>query len=120
MSGESPLGVRQRVGGGPAAKQSKSPALGPTTAASVSTDDEVHSKIAKQKGAGAGPFKKPSQKGYKIALILVTIVSFITRFWKINHPDQVVFDEVHFGKVCESPQWEKEKNDKYTLILIRL
>lgn len=104
MRGESPLGVRQRAGGGPTVKQPKSPALGSTTAASISTDDEVHSKIAKQRSAGTGPFKKPSQKGYRIALILVTIVSFITRFWKIHHPNQVVFDEVHFGKVCESPR----------------
>lgn len=81
-------------------KQPKS-ALGSNTA---STDDEVHSKITKQKSAGTGPFKKPSEKGYRITLILVTIVSFITRFWKIHHPNQVVFDEVHFGKVCESPQ----------------
>ncbi|CAG8518645.1 19150_t:CDS:2, partial [Racocetra persica] len=32
------------------------------------------------------------------ALAILTIMSFITRFWKIHHPHQVVFDEVHFGK----------------------
>lgn len=43
---------------------------------------------------------KPSrQLGHKLALFVVTIAAFITRFWKINHPNQVVFDEVHFGKV---------------------
>ncbi|KAF8426257.1 Dolichyl-phosphate-mannose-protein mannosyltransferase-domain-containing protein [Tirmania nivea] len=92
MSGESPqLGVRQRTGGGATRKRSKSPAVG-------NTDDETHAKIAKQKSAGTGPYKQPSEKGYRIALALVTIAAFITRFWKINHPDQVVFDEVHFGK----------------------
>nr|CAG8642805.1 12793_t:CDS:10 [Entrophospora candida] len=31
-------------------------------------------------------------------LLILTILSFITRFWNINYPTQVVFDEVHFGK----------------------
>ncbi|KZT71964.1 glycosyltransferase family 39 protein [Daedalea quercina L-15889] len=34
-----------------------------------------------------------------IAMIaILTILAFALRFYKINHPDQVVFDEVHFGK----------------------
>lgn len=28
----------------------------------------------------------------------LTLLAFALRFYKINHPDQVVFDEVHFGK----------------------
>lgn len=36
---------------------------------------------------------------YKVALGVITVLAFITRFWGISHPDQVVFDEVHFGKV---------------------
>jgi dolichyl-phosphate-mannose-protein mannosyltransferase len=47
---------------------------------------------------------KPVQQGkewdYKLAISVVTVLAFITRFWGIRHPDQVVFDEVHFGKVC--------------------
>lgn len=27
----------------------------------------------------------------------LTLGAFIVRFWRISHPDQVVFDEVHFG-----------------------
>lgn len=38
---------------------------------------------------------------FKIAFAVVTILAIITRFYGISHPDQVVFDEVHFGKVCE-------------------
>ncbi|KAF1833059.1 PMT-domain-containing protein [Decorospora gaudefroyi] len=45
---------------------------------------------------------KPAQQGkewdYKLAIALLTVLAFITRFWGIRHPDQVVFDEVHFGK----------------------
>lgn len=40
-----------------------------------------------------------SEWDYKLALIITTILSFITRFWGISHPNEVVFDEVHFGKV---------------------
>ena len=36
---------------------------------------------------------------YKLAFAITTILAFVTRFWGISHPDQVVFDEVHFGKV---------------------
>ena len=37
---------------------------------------------------------------YKLALGVITVLAFLTRFWGISHPNQVVFDEVHFGKVC--------------------
>eukprot|EP00127_Corallochytrium_limacisporum_P002962 Clim_evm9s144 gene=Clim_evmTU9s144 len=30
-------------------------------------------------------------------LIVFTFLGFLTRFWDISHPGQVVFDEVHFG-----------------------
>ncbi|THX53143.1 protein O-mannosyl-transferase 1 [Aureobasidium pullulans] len=35
---------------------------------------------------------------YKLALLVITILAFATRFYAITHPNQVVFDEVHFGK----------------------
>jgi dolichyl-phosphate-mannose-protein mannosyltransferase len=41
---------------------------------------------------------------YKLALGVITVLAFITRFWGISHPDQVVFDEVHFGKVWTTSQ----------------
>lgn len=40
-----------------------------------------------------------SEWDFKLALAVITVVAFITRFWGIRHPNQVVFDEVHFGKV---------------------
>ena len=36
---------------------------------------------------------------YRIAISIITLLAFITRFWGISHPNEVVFDEVHFGKV---------------------
>ncbi|TVY75970.1 Dolichyl-phosphate-mannose--protein mannosyltransferase [Lachnellula suecica] len=35
---------------------------------------------------------------YRIAISVITVLAFITRFWGISHPNEVVFDEVHFGK----------------------
>lgn len=46
------------------------------------------------------PTAPASEWDYKLALAIVTILAFITRFWKIYDPESVVFDEVHFGKVC--------------------
>ena len=40
-----------------------------------------------------------SEWDFKITAAVLTVLAFVTRFWGINHPDQVVFDEVHFGKV---------------------
>ncbi|KAI1847343.1 hypothetical protein JX265_013788 [Neoarthrinium moseri] len=39
-----------------------------------------------------------SELDYKIALVIITVLAFISRFWGISHPNEVVFDEVHFGK----------------------
>lgn len=39
-----------------------------------------------------------SLQKWRLFFVLLSVLSFITRFWKINHPAQVVFDEVHFGK----------------------
>ncbi len=41
-----------------------------------------------------------SEWDYKVALAIITVLAFVTRFYGIKHPNQVVFDEVHFGKVC--------------------
>jgi dolichyl-phosphate-mannose-protein mannosyltransferase len=34
----------------------------------------------------------------RIVVGVLTTLAFVLRLYKINHPDQVVFDEVHFGK----------------------
>ena len=56
------------------------------------------SPAAKSKSKTAGASK--SDWDFKVALGVITALAFLTRFWGITHPDQVVFDEVHFGKVC--------------------
>lgn len=48
--------------------------------------------------------KADNELDHKLALTLVTILAFVTRFWGISHPNEVVFDEVHFGKVSKAKQ----------------
>lgn len=43
-----------------------------------------------------------SEWDFKLTAVALTLAAFATRFWGLSHPDQVVFDEVHFGKVCQS------------------
>ena len=54
---------------------------------------------AKSKVNAAG-----SERDYKITMVIVTALAFLTRFWGISHPNEVVFDEVHFGKVRPLPR----------------
>ncbi|KLJ07294.1 dolichyl-phosphate-mannose-protein mannosyltransferase [Blastomyces silverae] len=42
--------------------------------------------------------KPAAQWDYKVALVILTVLAFATRFANISFPDEVVFDEVHFGK----------------------
>ncbi|KAK6336429.1 hypothetical protein TWF696_001984 [Orbilia brochopaga] len=66
------------------------------------SEDEVLSKASTSNKKAAATTstnkKKKFQIGHTISLIVVTALAFVTRFWKINHPNEVVFDEVHFGK----------------------
>lgn len=61
--------------------------------AASNIDDEID-KLAKAKAPSAS-----NDIEYKVALAVITVMAFVTRFWGISHPDEVVFDEVHFGKV---------------------
>ena len=60
-----------------------------------------------------------SQWDYKGGLAIVTILAFVTRFWGIGHPKEVVFDEVHFGKV--SPRlWRQRALEPTPLGYVKL
>jgi hypothetical protein len=63
-----------------------------------------------------GAAKKTVQRewDYKLALAVITVLAFVTRFWGISHPNQVVFDEVHFGKVRQDMR-EYHDEDKLTI-----
>lgn len=70
-------------------QKEKKSANGPTSSA----DDQLNSVVSSAKQAAT------SEWDFKLALLVITILAFATRFWGIGHPNQVVFDEVHFGKV---------------------
>ncbi|KFY27219.1 hypothetical protein V493_03639 [Pseudogymnoascus sp. VKM F-4281 (FW-2241)] len=90
MASPSPAGsVRHR--GNAASKKEKAP-----TAATL----DVPADKALDKLVRANKAKAPaSEWDYKLALVIITVLAFVTRFWGISHPNEVVFDEVHFGKV---------------------
>lgn len=60
-------------------------------------NDKAIAKVRTEVKSAAG-----SQWDFKIALVVLTLAGFVTRFWGITHPNSVVFDEVHFGKVIAS------------------
>ncbi|KAL8770565.1 MAG: hypothetical protein Q9203_005136 [Teloschistes exilis] len=77
------MSVRQR--GGQAGKKVERP-----SSLEATTDE---SQVLQQVKSGV-----ISEWDYKFALFIITSIAFLTRFWGINHPNEVVFDEVHFGK----------------------
>lgn len=99
---DSPKAARQRAAG-----KDKKPASYPLR--DVNTNGAVDALAQK----GAAIKDSAAEKGaaikesatrewdYKLAFGIITILAFLTRFWGISHPNQVVFDEVHFGKVSK-------------------
>lgn len=69
----------------------------------LSDDDNKYSKLNNDKYEFIAqnwllsPLPAPKYH-YTIWITISTLIAFITRFWKIWEPKEVVFDEVHFGK----------------------
>ncbi|KAI9852630.1 MAG: hypothetical protein M1838_000078 [Thelocarpon superellum] len=82
----SPNTLRHRAGG-----PSKKGSLKDSAPSTPMTDDpDFLSKAASSASS--------SEWDYQLALGIITALAIATRFYGINHPDEVVFDEVHFGK----------------------
>lgn len=60
--------------------------------------------VALDKLAAANAKPVVSENNFRIAFAVITALAFVTRFWGISHPNEVVFDEVHFGKVRATMQ----------------
>jgi dolichyl-phosphate-mannose-protein mannosyltransferase len=71
----------------------KTPTAAATTGLAPIQDAELDALLKENKRSNAVEWD------YRIALAVITLAAFITRFWGISHPNEVVFDEVHFGKV---------------------
>ncbi|EON64187.1 dolichyl-phosphate-mannose-protein mannosyltransferase [Coniosporium apollinis CBS 100218] len=85
MSSPAPSTLRQR------GKDLKKRPVTPSTDGTA--DDEILSKAVQEVKSAV-----KSEWDYKLALAIITVLAFVTRFYGISHPNQVVFDEVHFGK----------------------
>lgn len=95
MSTASPSQVRQRPGKGKR----------PTT---PQPDDHTNGNDTLAKVTEKSKAAVTSQWEYKVAIAVVTVLAFATRFYGISYPREVVFDEVHFGKVWSRTElhWE--------------
>ncbi|GAP87382.1 putative glycosyltransferase family 39 protein [Rosellinia necatrix] len=90
MSTAAPGSLRQRNVAGPSKKKAGAAA---DADADTNTNPDPGAANPAQKSAGSN-----SELSYRIAFSIITGLAFLTRFWGISHPNEVVFDEVHFGK----------------------
>ncbi|KZT39394.1 O-mannosyltransferase [Sistotremastrum suecicum HHB10207 ss-3] len=89
---ERPTGSRRRRGyGGIDAPSNVS------TSARSSDSEDLPTEHSQRAGATIIPPSPWNLHNYAIVTVM-TIIAFGLRFYKLNHPDQVAFDEVHFGK----------------------
>jgi len=79
----------------------------PATKGGTPLESCFYSPKAKKTSANPNFFGKPSrskERGFtkrlkgKWPILILILLSFLTRFWHLESPSQVVFDEVHFGK----------------------
>ncbi|KAK4128237.1 glycosyltransferase family 39 protein [Parathielavia appendiculata] len=72
--------------------------VGPTTKKSAKDGASSDVELDKLVKAAAAKVPAGSERDYKAVFVVITGLAFLTRFWGITHPNEVVFDEVHFGK----------------------
>ncbi|KAM3074859.1 Dolichyl-phosphate-mannose--protein mannosyltransferase 4 [Clarireedia jacksonii] len=89
MSGQGQGSVRKRKGDSIPAKAKDASSTGIAAPRDAELDALVGANLGQKPGA---------EWDYRIALFAITVLAFVTRFWGISHPNEVVFDEVHFGK----------------------
>ncbi|KAH8179769.1 dolichyl-phosphate-mannose-protein mannosyltransferase domain-containing protein [Sarocladium implicatum] len=75
-------------------RQRNVPAKGGAEPAGFAPEVELD-KLAK---AAAQRSTVDKERDYQLGFLGITVLAFLTRFWGISHPNEVVFDEVHFGK----------------------
>ena len=88
--------VPAQSGGGSLRQRRKGTSPAPQAVGSVFRDEI--STLAKVNARA----RKPSEVEYHVGFVVMTALAFLTRFWGISHPNEVVFDEVHFGKVSRA------------------
>ncbi|XP_063079994.1 protein O-mannosyl-transferase 2-like [Engraulis encrasicolus] len=91
------FGVRKRKGG-KAVTTDSNDTFGSAQQPSNGTSTSTSTHGLNQKAC----WQPPRAEGYQsvCTLLLVTVLSFATRFYKLMEPDHVCWDETHFGKMA--------------------
>ncbi|PPQ91880.1 hypothetical protein CVT25_000755 [Psilocybe cyanescens] len=81
-------------------RQRQTAHAGPSDLEHEHTQDDEHADVIYQNPKNRNQLELllETHQGSAIVVAVLTALAFALRFYKINHPDQVVFDEVHFGK----------------------
>jgi dolichyl-phosphate-mannose-protein mannosyltransferase len=80
-------------------RQRKRPIAGPSNLGSYDQeDDHVSTIYNRPRDRSVLEQILDTEKASLAVAVVLTLLALALRFYKINHPDQVVFDEVHFGK----------------------
>ncbi|KAG6813150.1 hypothetical protein H0H92_013556 [Tricholoma furcatifolium] len=84
---------------GPSQPRQRKP-IPPTEPSLVDVQDDEHTSEVYQNPKNRNPIEQllETPKASAVVISLLTACAFALRFYKIGSPDQVVFDEVHFGK----------------------
>jgi dolichyl-phosphate-mannose-protein mannosyltransferase len=64
----------------------------------ISSKSPLVVEVDSKKNRAVQPPTQLQNNAHTIAKWTLTVFAFVTRFFIINYPDEVVFDEVHFGK----------------------
>ncbi|EKM81771.1 hypothetical protein AGABI1DRAFT_118848 [Agaricus bisporus var. burnettii JB137-S8] len=71
---------------------------GSVTSESVQNDEHVAEIFQSPRSRSHVEQMLDTPSASMVVVAILTTIAFALRFYKISHPDQVVFDEVHFGK----------------------
>ncbi|ODV94771.1 hypothetical protein PACTADRAFT_50632 [Pachysolen tannophilus NRRL Y-2460] len=77
-----------------AKKKSSSASTSEVLTSKSKLDDDIL--VPVEKSNSAIDLRKESQ--YRVVCGILTVIAFFTRYYSISYPNEVVFDEVHFGK----------------------
>ncbi|KII87353.1 glycosyltransferase family 39 protein [Plicaturopsis crispa FD-325 SS-3] len=83
----------------PAKLRKRTPAQGTSNLPDLDqTDDHVSAIFTSPNNRSTLEKILDTERASVAVVVTLTLLALALRFYKINHPDQVVFDEVHFGK----------------------
>ncbi|KAH9940907.1 glycosyltransferase family 39 protein [Epithele typhae] len=85
-------------GGGPSRIRQRRPPTEPSRGHTPDIDEDEQLDIQNPRNRSTVEIIFEHEQINLVMIALLTTIAFGLRFYKINYPDEVVFDEVHFGK----------------------